>query len=296
MLKVFARNRFSDRNGLEKFNLDIQTKEIDEITKTKILNALSDLLTRIDQLETHPYNPHLLDLINTEVFKEAYNELIGPGNYVESNIAWIEYRDTISEDSLNYTFDLLEIIVAKANENLQHYIYSGESIVKSFINQCNKIFEREFVGYRFTNSEIIVPISDEMEIGSINQALSNPYEPVREHLKVAANHLANRKHPNYADSIKGSILAIETLCQIVTNVDRKDATLGKMLSLIEKKIPLNGAFKAALSSLYGYTSDSNGIRHSGDYEAPKPTFAEAKFMLVTCSAFLNYIIEINECK
>ena len=52
--------------------------------------------------------------------------------------------------------------------------------------------------------------------------------------------------------------------------------------------------KEAFGKLYGYTSDANGIRHAGDIGGPSSTFEEAKFMLVSCSAFINYLIGVSE--
>jgi hypothetical protein len=52
---------------------------------------------------------------------------------------------------------------------------------------------------------------------------------------------------------------------------------------------MHGAFKSALSGLYGYTSDENGIRHAM-LDEPNLTAAEATFMLVACSAFTNYLV------
>lgn len=46
--------------------------------------------------------------------------------------------------------------------------------------------------------------------------------------------------------------------------------------------------RAALGNLYGYTSDGDGIRHSL-LEEPNLDYSDAKFMLVTCSAFVNYL-------
>ena len=40
--------------------------------------------------------------------------------------------------------------------------------------------------------------------------------------------------------------------------------------------------------IYGYTSDEDGIRHSM-LELPKINFEDAKYMLVSCSAFINYL-------
>jgi hypothetical protein len=52
---------------------------------------------------------------------------------------------------------------------------------------------------------------------------------------------------------------------------------------------LHKALKSSFSSLYGYTSDSDGIRHAM-LEESKLTFIDAKYMLVACTAFINYVL------
>lgn len=41
--------------------------------------------------------------------------------------------------------------------------------------------------------------------------------------------------------------------------------------------------------MYGYASDANGIRHALSEESTI-SVADAKFMLVICSAFINYVL------
>lgn len=72
--------------------------------------------------------------------------------------------------------------------------------------------------------------------------------------------LTNKKNPDYRNSIKESISAIEALCKIKTNDDK--ATLRKALNLIEQKYGLHPALKGAFEKLYGYSSDADGIRHA----------------------------------
>jgi hypothetical protein len=45
-----------------------------------------------------------------------------------------------------------------------------------------------------------------------------------------------------------------------------------------------------LSAIYGFTSDSGGIRHAlADDDVP-PSYADAKFMRVGCSAFVSFLL------
>jgi hypothetical protein len=45
---------------------------------------------------------------------------------------------------------------------------------------------------------------------------------------------------------------------------------------------------AAFDKLYGYASDEGGIRH-GSKEFEKAPEEDARYMLVSCSAFVNYL-------
>jgi hypothetical protein len=52
---------------------------------------------------------------------------------------------------------------------------------------------------------------------------------------------------------------------------------------------MNEALNIAFEKLYGYTSADNGIRHSLSDE-PNLSFADALFMLIACSDFVNYLV------
>ncbi len=52
---------------------------------------------------------------------------------------------------------------------------------------------------------------------------------------------------------------------------------------------MHGALKEGLLKLYRYASDEQGIRHP-ILEKDNVTFYDAKFMLVLCSALVNYLI------
>ena len=100
--------------------------------------------------------------------------------------------------------------------------------------------------------------------------------------------MSDRKSPDYRNSIKESISAVEAICRLITN--HKKVTLGQCLKEMEgAKVMLHGALKKAFSNLYGYTSSAAGIRHAL-MDEPRLSFEDAKFMLVSCSAFINYLV------
>lgn len=161
-----------------------------------------------------------------------------------------------------------------------------------FVNYINFWLESEYSAYRFVDG-IIAPITNSTEITEIEEAINQPENftaltGVNTHLTAALKMLSDRKDPDYRNSVKESISAVETTCRILTDKN----TLGKALSSLEANgITINNQLKEGFNKIYAYTNDPDtGIRHSmieGNYI---PDFADAKFMLVSCSAFVNYLI------
>lgn len=153
----------------------------------------------------------------------------------------------------------------------------------------NVVLERENSAYRLV-SGLLVPVTNDHELSSLTTAAQNlhPFPNAHEHLSKAAQLLGDRLNPDYANSIKESISAIESLCQTLTG--KPKATLGDALKYLEDQGIIHGALKATFSALYGYTSDAAGIRHGKGFGEDRPDQADARFILITCSAFINYVI------
>ena len=188
---------------------------------------------------------------------------------LESKHEWFKY------------LDLLEFIIAIL-------IKTNSDIANKFANEINKDFERLNYEYRIINN-LVTPISSKEEVHSIEEAIGSAKENIKEHLNSALKHLANKEKPDYRNSIKESISAVGVLCREMTG----ENDLGKALFALEKKqSKLHPQLKCAFDNLYRYVNEKqSGIRHelmdeSGTYV---PNYHEAKYMLVTCSAFINYL-------
>ena len=101
------------------------------------------------------------------------------------------------------------------------------------------------------------------------------------------SYYADRESPDYRNSIKESISAVESISKVLSTGSRD--TLGGALDKIKGKIKLHPALEKGFKQIYGYTSDTDGIRHAL-MEEPTCDFEDAKYMLVSCSAFVNYLI------
>lgn len=121
----------------------------------------------------------------------------------------------------------------------------------------------------------------------IASAKANQLFGTAEHLETAITLLSQKPKADYRNSIKESISAVESIVKQLTGGE--NGGMDKALAKLEAKVKFHGAFKSGLLSLYGYTSDEHGIRHA-ILEEPNVGFDEAKFMLVSCSALVNFLI------
>ena len=200
--------------------------------------------------------------------------------FLEDNAKlWFKKLDLV-EEAIKYLSD--------RESQLEEYYRAKGSVVEAFITILNSHFERLNFAYRVVNKEI-VEITSKEEITAIEDALQDSTDNIRMHLSKALELYAKRPEGDYSNSIKESISAVEAYCRAKTG----KSSLGKALNHLENKgiiIPktLNDAFE----KLYIYTNQGDtGIRHAlmdkdGTYV---PSGDEALFMLVSCSAFINYL-------
>jgi hypothetical protein len=156
-----------------------------------------------------------------------------------------------------------------------------------YVEACNAVLARELAGYRFVEGEL-VPIATEEELGAIEQARrdAGAYTPIREHLRQAASLLADRTNPDFRNSVKESISAVEAACEIASG---QKGSLSDCLKVLDRNDILHPAFRDALSKLYGWSSDAQGIRHAL-MDDPTLDLSDARFMLVVCSGFVSYLL------
>lgn len=156
--------------------------------------------------------------------------------------------------------------------------------------QYNKLLEYEKSGYRVING-VVAPITNKSEIAVIEDAEKTAYTTVNQHIQKALVLYADLENPDYENSIKESISAVEAMCCIITGMSGAGASLGKAIKkLKDNGVHIHSAMENAFSSLYGYASDEDGIRHGGIDFINAPA-EDAKYMLISCSAFVTYLSE-----
>ncbi|OAV75640.1 hypothetical protein Barb7_00722 [Bacteroidales bacterium Barb7] len=183
-------------------------------------------------------------------------------------------------DSTREWYKKLDMIEATIDylKNKAHGCYS------SLVEYLNHEFKRLNFAYRIVNDQI-VEVTSEEEILTIESALNNSSDSVKEHFQTALELLSKRPDGDYRNSIKESISAVEAFTREITG--EKTLNFKKMES---KGITIPPVLRKSFESLYGYTNDSSvGARHPLLENSNVPDADEAIFMLVACSAFINYL-------
>ena len=223
----------------------------------------------------------------TQLWSEFLGELLDEVPAIPNVI--FKLKERFLERPYNEMYDLLEAIprlntIGQASRHNQ-----------KFMATSNEILERHTSAYRFIDG-IIVEVTSQTEITAIETALeqvNDRYTSTHAHLSRALELLSDREARDYRNAIKEAVSAVESIACIIAQ--KPKASLREALEIVDKQHGLHGALKGSFVQLYGYTSDADGIRHKL-MEETNLKYHDALFMLVSCSAFVSYLISKSEEK
>ncbi len=144
--------------------------------------------------------------------------------------------------------------------------------------------------YIVVDGDTICPIVTEHDAATIHGAFvdlaGTPFDGAKTHLKSAGQFLSQGR---YADSVRESIHSVESVARLIA--PEASASLDEALRRIDAAIGLHPAFTAGVKKLYGYASDSKGIRHPLlTEETPNVDVHDALYMLCACAAFVSFLV------
>jgi hypothetical protein len=265
---------FSQRKGLVAASELIQVESMTIGLRNSLWNALDSAIwsskdfmwKQYGQAEIVPFARSLW----FHHFKEPMDSI--PERSVQ---CLAQIRTHFYEAVWNEVYDFLEFVV-------KHYDRTRPRLA-GFLNA---ILERELSGYRFVDG-ILVDVTSREELQMLDEALADTrFAGTAAHLKRSLELYAHRETPDYRNSIKESISAVEAIARVVA--ENQKATLGDALKAIEKRGKLHQSLKEGFLRIYGYTSDEGGIRHAM-LDEPQITANDAKYFLLSCTSFCNYL-------
>ena len=143
--------------------------------------------------------------------------------------------------------------------------------------------------YRVFDNKCIAAIGTEEQAAAFERAIADAEAKnataARKQLIAAGVALRNS---DWAGSLRESIHAVEAIAvRLAPGTD----TLGAALKVLEQRGHLHGGLKAAFGSLYGYSSDEEGVRHALVFgDEAQVDEADALFMLGACASFVSYLL------
>ena len=216
--------KFSQRIGKHPFKTIIEKESISPELRNSLWTVMHEFIIDLYERQT-PYNKKLTPA------SEFFNDL------------WIFfYKKPI--DNLPWSYGKVEI--ENATSIVRDWFFKAEwyeifdlieftsKYETSFSEVCNGFLKEEMSAYRFVNNQLVEITSDE-EIAEIEQAIkkTDKFAPVRTHLETSIKLLSDKRKPDYRNSVKESISAVEAIAKIITQ--NVKATLGQALNEIEKK-------------------------------------------------------------
>lgn len=274
---------FSQRMGFVPTKPEIQLDDINDSLRTALWNVFL-------RSYLHSYKPREGSKLrhvngsNRQKFAMNYYAYFKKLAIDELPTQWVTFVGILRNDFFynmewHRVYSFIEFVIQQG----------GKELRGSLVSQFNQALEREGSGYRVVG-DYVMAITSQDELNAIEDAMTKGavYQGIGEHLSTAVRMLSDKQNPDYRNSIKESISAVEALAKQLTG--NPNTTLAPALSELEKHHSLHPALKSAFSSLYGWTSNADGIRHAL-MDVSNLTHADARWMLISCSAFINFAID-----
>ena len=273
------RRKFSEQYGFKKVTDSFQIESINEDLKNRLWNTIK--IFYIDQIGTQIGIDESYKITDDKAFSFITNLSDG---FFKTHEEPKLIKKVLKENLKQKYFQLEWFEIYDFIEFISSIFYD-ENLNKQFRLQVNIVLENESSGYRFID-DYITPIIENVEIKEIEEALECSYSGVKRHLSTSLELLSDRESPDYVNSIKESISAVESILNILS--ETTNVALNRSMNNLPFEMDKN--FKAGMIKLYSWTSSADGIRHGVTGEEIQSAFEEAKYMLVSCSAFINYLI------
>ena len=186
-------------------------------------------------------------------------------------------------------FEIYNFVEFLARSDVDYFNSNGGG--EQFAAFCNKVLARERAAFRFAGTTLVM-ITDENERRAVADAMSKDVpSAIRTHINRAAELYSDHLKPDYRNSIKESISAVEASVAFATDAEKVHGVAPNLRKAMDR-FSLHPALIQGFEKLYAYTSDENGIRHAIMNDRTV-TQAEAKYFLVSCSAFSNYLVALK---
>lgn len=270
---------FSQRYNYSSIDFELEVEYLSKTARIGIWNVIYESRNNL----FHPDSIGLAEHLSKRLWSDYLNQPLDdqPGYSDLQQIV----KNLIIKSSWNKVFDLLEAIFKYWDEFVQHNIFAVRDDLTEFVESIVRCFKVRHIGYSVIALQI-TPIQSEAEVEEINEAAKNlQYLPgAHQSLARAMHHLSNRDNPDYINSVKESISAVEA---VLKEVSGKNSLSENIDELKKKGVVVHPALQKSMKTMYGWASQ---VARHGTPTGSVIDFPLAKWTLITCTAFINYLI------
>lgn len=271
---------FSQRSGLEPLPPQLKVGEASEQLRRLLYYYIG---LEIDRESYAPYS--------TTIFKDDWTRVAMDLHVLFFDQPFDKFRHGTYETKKDLNAFIQRAKIGKLLDLVEFFVrHSGCS--NEMKRELSEVFVTSRAAYRVFDNSYIAAIGTDEQAKAFERAIADAEAKnataARAQLIAAGVALRNS---DWAGSVRESIHAVEAMA---VRLAPDKNTLGAALKILESKGHLHGGLKAAFSSLYGYTSDEEGVRHAlvlgGEARVDE---ADALFMLGACAAFVSYLLARN---
>jgi hypothetical protein len=209
------------------------------------------------------------DQASTGAFSGDQNNFMTATRKQLSSVVW--------HSGIGQLFDLIEFLVG-------HRGCSDE-----LKRELAVAFVEAHAAYRIFDNKYVAAIGTEEQAVAFERAIAdaeaNNATAARNQLIVAGLAIRNS---DWSGCLRQSIHAVEAMA---VRPAPDTNTLGEALKVLEQRGYLHGGLKKAFSTLYGYSSDEEGVRHALIFsDEAQVDECDALFMLGACASFVSYLL------
>ena len=276
---------FSERHGYKNPAHVLEENDLPDALRNRIWNVLREVHFRYISDERRGYST-IFEILSRQL-RHTYFKI--PVDERSSNPR--SERKFIRERYFQLQFpEFYEFLETMAGKEIASIYRRGDNRPIQFTKRCNTVFEQERARFRFV-SNLVTRITSHEQMAEVEKAANT--DEAGSHIHQAIELYRDMTSPDYRNSIKESVSAVEATYRRLTGEKHKDISAA-IADMESKGVQLPKPLKAGFSNIYGWASGESGIRHAlmdGDRTV---TEAEARLMLVMCSAYVNYLLSLRE--
>jgi len=139
-------------------------------------------------------------------------------------------------------------------------------------------------------SDPLRPNAERLGAALMNELQAPRYAGAREHWEKALEFWQGQ-HRDLPNAAKEAICTVEGIAKVLTG--RHGDTLGRLLPELKNKYQIDPAIIKSLEGIWGFASNSPGVRHGGATQATIDT-AQVRWVIENCDSAARYLLQLDK--